>query len=165
MIDDRFQRALSEANASRLIRDAEDVSQISRNRHVLEVWAVSIISRLDGIMEGYASFGIDRGESKIDYDSERSAILTYTRQGPALRMIVTANAYLDGSGRFKPGLLVGNDFEENSAVMTVEVEVLDTKEKLIDQFRYGLQPVNKLTSIDQEQFLSFLERLVRSDRT
>ena len=161
MSDDRFQRALSEANASRLIDDVQEAGEMARDRHVLESWAKSLIKRLDELMDGHVSFGVDPGVSKVDYGYERTAAVAYTRTGTAMKMTATAIAHLEGGGPSQQPLLFGADFELQSAVMEVEIEILDTKQTSTASFRYGLDPWSKVVSIDdREQFLARIERLV-----
>jgi len=161
MPEDRFERALSEANASRLIHDVHDVGRASRDRLLLESWSLSLTKRLDEIMEAFPSFGSGPGYPEIEFEPERSATLAYRRSGLTMKMTVTANAHLEGDRLDQKPRLIGDDFRDGSAVMEVAVEIVDTKQISAEDFRYGLQPVDHFVSISSaEHFLDLVERLV-----
>ena len=164
MADDRFERALSESAATRLISDAGAEIRLERHRTLLNDWALSIASQLDRILETSPSFGEAQGKINVTYSDgdTKSASLTYERSGPVLRIVATANAYLGSGDNFKPGILVGDDFEMNSAVMNIDVTRTDINASASGDFRYGLQPVSKFVSVNEHQLLSLVEELVRN---
>jgi hypothetical protein len=162
--DDRFERALSESDATHLITDAGAEIRDERDRKTLDDWALSIASQLDQILETSRSFGEAQGDIDVTYSDgdTKAASLKYERSGPVLRIVVTANAYLGAGDNFKPGILVGDDFELNSAVMNVDVTRTDINASASADLRYGLQPVGKFISVSEHQLLSLVEDLVRN---
>jgi hypothetical protein len=162
--DNRFERALSESDATRLITDAGADIRDERDRTILDDWALSIASQLDEILETSRSFGDAQGDIDVTHSEgeTKGASMRYERSGPVLRIVVTANAYLGDGDSFRPGILIGDDFDLNSAVMNVLLTRTDINASASDQLRYGLQPVSKFISVGEHQLLSLVEDLVRA---
>lgn len=165
MAEDRFEKALSESDASRLIHDAKIETKESRDRQILEASAHRIASLLDEIMSGHESFGQGPGVLVMSFPDELTVSLKYVREGKTLRMDVTGNLSLDYgdlSGIVSsPGVLIGDSFHLNSAELDVRITRSDTFDDVNDTFRYSLQPVSKLISIEPDQFRDFVEALIR----
>jgi serine/threonine-protein kinase HipA len=160
---DRFERALSEAIAARRVAEAEAAIKNDRDKKILDDWALSVASQLDRILESSQSFGEAQGKIRVIYSGGKTkgAYLTYERSGSVLRIMVAANAKLEPGDNFRPGILVGDDFDLNTAVMNVDVKRMDIDASASSEFRYGLQPVSKVISVGEEQFLRLVEHLIK----
>lgn len=154
--EDRYERELGKADAARLVRDAQLEARAIEMRRVLEVWAASLVNRLDPILDD-AAFGKDTTRHSLDFDGDNDARLTYERTHKRLRLHVTTSAHYNGL------VLVGEDHREleNTARMNVTLHRSDTNETRTAEYRYSLQPAGKTTSINQERFTQFIEDLVK----
>jgi len=138
-VPDRFERALLEADVSRRTTKAASTIQEDRDRKILDAWASSISSQLNKILGTSRSFGESEGKIEVTHsDGEtKVASLKYERSGPILHIVVTANAYLEPGDNFRAGILVGDDFELNSAIMRVDVTRTDINASASADLRYG----------------------------
>ena len=155
--EDQFERALAKADADRLVRDAQVEKRSGELRKIVELWAESIVYRLNPLLDD-ADFGRGTTRHSLDFDDDTRATLTYERSHKMLRLIITTSAQLIDDGL----ILVGEDHREveNTARMTATLERSDTKETRTAEYRYSILPASKVTAINQERFAAFLRALV-----